>query len=917
MRRWVDSRAVISGLVGVLAATVFALTGRMAWQAYDENVAAKRVTYLNGLTDKIILASSVAAVERGLTSAALSAAGGADVYLRRRIAEWRGQVDAACNENLAAFRSPAASLADDPDFSRALGEAEQFHEALLRARARVDASLGKRTRQIGRAEWIETISRFIESTARLREIVVARMGASPEIVQLNISIKQRVWFISEHAGLERGIVAFYLSDRQPIPDATLSELKSFRSIVEHNLRGIIALKTLPETDRRIARAIGEMEQNFLGRFDPVRASVYGATQRGDYRMTAKEWFESATDAINSVHAVMTASSRVIDEKAKQAERRSLQALVLYTGVFGAVSMITAFVIIWVIRTMNALFHQKELAEVTLHSIGDAVITTDAAANVEYLNPIAEELTGWASAAAAGMPLKEVFNIVNGVTREPQTNPVEKCLREHRVIGLDNNTVLIRRDGHEFIVEDSAAPVHDHEGNIVGAVMVFYDATSSRNMPHLLSYQATHDALTGLINRREFERRLAEVLASARNHDRHHVLCYLDLDQFKVINDTCGHSAGDRLLRQLTPLLKRRLREADTLARLGGDEFGVLLENAPLDVARRIADDLLQIVKNFHFVWEDKSFEIGASIGVVSITSESASVAEVLREADTACYAAKDKGRNRVQVYRPGDTEIAQRHGEMQWVSRITRALEEDRFCLFHQAILPLAAHEGFDPQCEILLRMVDENGGIVSPMAFIPAAERYNLMPAIDRWVIRNAFVLCGSKDVRGDPDEFRKAFSINLSGASLCDEHFLDFIYEQLAQHAVPPQSICFEITETAVIANLDQAMTFMRALKNKGCRFALDDFGSGLSSFVYLKNLPVDYLKIAGTFVRNMVDDPTDRAMVDAINRVGQIMGIKTIAEFVENETILEQLRQLGVDFGQGYGIAMPKPVSGMPCK
>ena len=658
-----------------------------------------------------------------------------------------------------------------------------------------------------------------------------------------------------------------------------------------------------------------MERDFIGRFDPVRTSVYGAARTGNYGLTAQKWFESATDAIGSILAVMQASSRAIDEKARQAEQRSLRGLIFYAGIFGAAFLIAAFVVVWVIRTTNALFHQKELAEVTLHSIGDAVITTDASTNVEYLNPVAEELTGWSSAAAAGKPLKEVFNIVNGVTREPQANPVEKCLRERRVIGLDNNTVLIRRDGREFIVEDSAAPVRDREGNIVGAVMVFYDATSSRNMPHLLSYQATHDALTGLINRREFERRLKELLESAGNQGRHHVLCYLDLDQFKVINDTCGHAAGDRLLRQLTPLLQRCLRDADTLARLGGDEFGILLENVPLDVAQRIAEDLLLIVKDFRFVWEDKNFEIGASIGVVPITAESVSVTEVLREADTACYAAKDKGRNRVQLYQPGNAELAQRHGEMEWVARITRALEENRFCLFHQAIQPLAAHDGLDPQCEILLRMMDENGEIVPPTAFIPAAERYNLMPAVDRWVVRNAFALFG-KNVCGNPDRFRKAFSINLSGASLGDEHFLDFICEQFVQHDVPPQAICFEITETAVIANLDQAMRFMHALRSKGCRFALDDFGSGLSSFVYLKNLPVNYLKIAGTFVRNMVDNPTDCAMVDAINRVGQVMGIKTIAEFVESNAILEKLKGLGVDFAQGYGIAQPKPVLELPC-
>jgi diguanylate cyclase (GGDEF)-like protein/PAS domain S-box-containing protein len=912
MRR-ADSRFVISALVGILAVTVFALTGRVAWQAYGENVAAKRVTYLNSLTDKIILASSVAAVERGLTSAALGTAGAADAALSRRIDESRREVDVAWQEILTACRSDAANLAGDADFSRLLEQARERYQQLALARGRADNTLRQRSPGIGRAEWIETISRFIESTAALREVMVAHMGVSRAIVQLNMSLKQRIWFISEHAGLERGILAYYVSAGRPVPGDILADLRSFRSIVEHNLRGISALRTLPETDHRVARAIGEMEQNFLGRFDPVRASVYEAARRGDYRLTSKEWFDSATGAIGSVLAVMRVSSAMIEEKAGQDEKHSMRGLVLYAGIFGASAVLTVFILIWVIRVTNALFHQKELAEVTLHSIGDAVITTDAFARVEYLNPIAEDLTGWSTAQATGMLLKEVFNIVNGSTREPQSNPIERCLKERRIISLENNTVLIRRDGQEFIIEDSAAPVRDREGNVVGAVMVFYDVTKSRNMPHLLSYQATHDALTGLINRREFERRLLEMLESARNEGKQHALCYLDLDQFKVINDTCGHAAGDRLLRQLTPLLKARMREPDSLARLGGDEFGVLLEMCPIEMAAGIAEDLCHITRDFRFDWLGKVFEIGASIGVVPITPESVSVADIMSEADAACYAAKDKGRSRVQVYQPGDAELMRRHGEMQWVTRLTWALEENRFRLYHQKILPLTVDDGSHPCCEILLRLLDENGEIIPPTAFIPAAERYNLMPAIDRWVIRNTFAQFG-KSRCGSPEKPCHGYAVNLSGASLGDEHFLDFIYEQFALYHVPPQAICFEITETAVISSLDRAMEFILALRRKGCRFALDDFGSGLSSFVYLKNLPVDYLKITGTFVRNLAD-PTDCAMVDAIHRVGQVMGIKTIAEFVETGGILEKLRELGVNFAQGYGISHPKPLMEEP--
>ena len=426
----------------------------------------------------------------------------------------------------------------------------------------------------------------------------------------------------------------------------------------------------------------------------------------------------------------------------------------------------------------------------------------------------------------------------------------------------------------------------------------------------LSYQATHDALTGLVNRREFERRLEKALAAAREQGRVHALCYLDLDQFKIVNDTCGHVAGDELLRQLTVLLQSKVRDADLLARLGGDEFGVLLENCPLEQAQIVADLLRQTVKDFHFVWQNKSFVIGVSIGLVPITQDCESLASVLSCADSACYAAKDLGRNRVHVYRIEDSELAQRQGEMNWVTRITHAIEENRFRLYYQTIMPLSDADIEGAHFEILLRMLSDQGELIPPMAFIPAAERYDLMPSIDRWVVSTAFGLYWKflpKDSRGR----RHTCTVNLSGPSLCDDHFLEFIKRQFALYHVPHDHICFEITETAAISNLSRAMEFIGELRAQGCRFSLDDFGSGLSSFTYLKNMPVDYLKIDGSFVRDMVDDPMDAAMVAAINQVGHVMGLKTIAEFVETDAVLEKLREMGVDFVQGFGIERPKPL------
>ncbi|MFN3397937.1 MAG: EAL domain-containing protein, partial [Sulfurimicrobium sp.] len=426
----------------------------------------------------------------------------------------------------------------------------------------------------------------------------------------------------------------------------------------------------------------------------------------------------------------------------------------------------------------------------------------------------------------------------------------------------------------------------------------------------LSYQATHDALTGLVNRHEFEHRLEKALASAREEGRTHALCYLDLDQFKIVNDTCGHVAGDELLRQLTVLLQSKVRDSDLLARLGGDEFGVLLENCPLEQAQIVADLLRQTVKDFHFLWQNKAFVIGVSIGLVPLTQDCESLASVLSCADSACYAAKDLGRNRVHVYRVEDSELAQRQGEMNWVARITHAIEENRFRLYYQTIMPLAEADDEGAHFEILLRMLDDQGELIPPMAFIPAAERYNLMPSIDRWVVSTAFGLYW-KIFSSDSLNQRHTCTVNLSGPSLCDDHFLAFIKRQFALYQVPHDHICFEITETAAISNLSRAMEFIGELREQGCRFSLDDFGSGLSSFTYLKNMPVDYLKIDGSFVRDMVNDPMDAAMVAAINQVGHVMGLKTIAEFVETDAALALLREMGVDFVQGFGIERPRPL------
>jgi diguanylate cyclase (GGDEF)-like protein len=489
-----------------------------------------------------------------------------------------------------------------------------------------------------------------------------------------------------------------------------------------------------------------------------------------------------------------------------------------------------------------------------------------------------------------------------------TVPISKLVGVVERIGKGNLEIRVNADfGGEFAllengINDMALALKSAHENLQDRII---EATAK------LTYQASHDALTGLVNRREFELRTERALLSARQMGRVHALCYMDLDQFKVVNDTCGHIAGDELLRQFTTMWQPSVRDRDTLARLGGDEFGVLLENCPLDKAFEVAELLRQTAHDFRFVWQEKSFLVGVSIGLVVIDQNSESVVNLLSCADAACYAAKDKGRNRIHVYQPTDDRLVQRHGEMQWVSRISQALEENRFRLYCQRISSLHAELAEQQHFEILVRMIDETGQMVLPMAFIPAAERYLLMPAVDRWVIGHVFELCSQMGVHE-----RMAGStctINLSGASLSDENFLVFVQEQFRLFQVPPSFICFEITETAAISNLTDAIALMRALKQIGCRFSLDDFGSGLSSFTYLKHLPVDYLKIDGSFVKDMANDPIDYAMVQSINNIGQLMGLQTIAEFVESEAVMHKLKEVGVDFAQGVWIDEPKPFEG----
>ncbi|GAB6140945.1 hypothetical protein JCM14076_16740 [Methylosoma difficile] len=470
-------------------------------------------------------------------------------------------------------------------------------------------------------------------------------------------------------------------------------------------------------------------------------------------------------------------------------------------------------------------------------------------------------------------------------------------QEVRMVCGDDRILWVRMSGRLL----------DNDQNDNSILLVCEDVTEARHLGEKVAYQASHDALTGLANRSAFDSYILKAVESALHEQTEHVLCYLDLDQFKIVNDTCGHFAGDELLRQLSDLLKKLVRHNDFIARLGGDEFGILMYDCTLSQAYVGCEHIRDVIRDFRFAWEDRSFAVGVSIGITSINAHSRNAATILKEADAACYAAKDKGRNRVHVFRPDDEELALRHGEMQWVTKLQQGLEQNSFCLYGQRIVSLnKKDEGL--HFETLIRYRNHLGAIVPPGAFLPAAERYNLASELDRWVIAQLFSWLANT-----PGFLEKLSlcTINLSGLSLCDETMFSYISSQFRRWHIPTHKICFEITETAAIANLSHATRFINQLRDQGCLFSLDDFGSGLSSFAYLKNLPVDFLKIDGLFVKDMLVDEVDMAMVKSINEIGQIMGKKTVAEFVENEAILRLLTDMGVDYAQGYCVGKPIPL------
>ena len=547
-------------------------------------------------------------------------------------------------------------------------------------------------------------------------------------------------------------------------------------------------------------------------------------------------------------------------------------------------------------------------QLALNSLAEAIIATDERGRITFMNPAAERLTGSEAAQATGKLLEEIISLVDESDRRLLADPVHQALTSGAPVTLGRRALLLSRStGGERSIELSASPVRNDANEVVGAALLLHDVTELRGLARQMSYQATHDALTGLVNRREFERRLEEAIDSGQRGDGQHVLCYLDLDRFKLVNDTSGHLAGDSMLREVAKLLRDAVRDSDTVARLGGDEFGMLLIGCPLEKARQIADDVCRSVGDYRFVWKDRIFNIGVSIGLLEISRESGTLEELMAAADTACYVAKKQGSGRVAVYSARDEALARHSGEIQWLQRLQGALKENRFQLYHQIIVPTHGTDG-GPAMEVLLRLRDENGQELPPAEFMRAAERYRLMGLVDRWVVQTTFAALGRGALLLQPD---RSVAINISGQTLGDLQFLEFVVECLDSTGVSPAQICFEITESAVVANLEHARRFIGVLHGMGCQFALDDFGSGVGSFSNLKNLPLDYLKIDGSFIRNLARDTVNQAMVTAMIKLARTLNFKVIAEQVEDSAALEAARRMGVDYLQGYAIGRPQPL------
>jgi len=748
---------------------------------------------------------------------------------------------------------------------------------------------------IARRPYVEAISRLREDSEKLLAAPASEGDRLPDIgrignlVELTVNLNR----LLERSEFDAKAVE---SDKQ-----TYAELvESFAEAVPDV--ALVHTNEILLANQAAAELFGLEPSVLVGK--PVTDLV-----RPAYRATMRKHIEAAlTQGITTQHPEVQLISS--DEEDLWAELHSVTTM-YPTAYDREPALVTVAKNITHRKSLEASLGRSKLqARVTLESIGEGIITTDANGTIDYMNEAAEQLIETVRSVAVGKQLGDLIALVDDSDREPLGDPIAQCLNERRRVSLGRRALLLsKQSSREFSVELTASPIRGPGGELSGCVAIFHDVTELRGIAREMSYQASHDALTGLVNRAEFERRLTNALGVPRGEATSDVVCYLDLDRFKIVNDTCGHIAGDNLLREIAALLKGQVRDSDTVARVGGDEFAMLLAGCPLDKARQIADDICGAVANHRFSWQDHVFDMGVSIGLVETGPESISAETVLSAADSACYVAKQEGRGRHHVYSARDEILAREKGEIQWLQRLQRALREDSFELYTQPIVAVGANVTSGPAAEVLLRIRDETGKLALPAQFMGTAERYHLMSHIDRWVVQHALTTIAG----GAPHlPAQRSCSVNLSGQTLTDDDFLEFVIDVLDHTGVDPSKICFEISESAVVNNIDHARRFIGVLHGIGCYFALDNFGSGFGSFSHLKSLSLDYLKIDGSYTRALEIDNVNREMISAMIKLSRELDFKVIAEQVEDSDTFEVVRQLGVDFVQGYAVDRPHPLS-----
>jgi len=735
-----------------------------------------------------------------------------------------------------------------------------------------------------------------------------------EIVETQ-SVKARLLTTMRSAARERSLCLFNMvSLEDPFErDIWFLEFNKYGSRFAEARLQLMQMKKSPQ-EEQILEAQGKLSTVAI----PIQRRVVDLAQSNEIVAARKLLIEEAIPKQNDVFTEISKYQHLLSDTinamvtAMNAEQKTVNKVILSLGT-GSI-LIGIIIAIYILRKINSdatqLYLEKEIAEVTLSSIGDAVITTDADLNITFMNPEAERMTGWSLHDTKNKPLSNILTIVDNKKDKPIQSPIAQAIEDNKRINSSLTTILIDRSRNRHAIEYTASTISDQYGSIHGGVLIFRDVTENRALADQLSHQASHDALTGLVNRREFEVRLNQAINNAHAERTQYALLYLDLDQFKIINDMGGHIAGDELLKQLANMMRKMLRESDSLARLGGDEFGILLDGCPVSKARDIAEDVRNAIEKFQFFWEGKVYNVGVSIGIYMVNEDAASTADVMSAVDTACYTAKDLGRNRIEIYQPGNNELIKRRNEMYWSQRINAAIKDNKLRLYGQEIRPVNGSAVDKRYIEVLLRLEDTGNQMILPTIFMPAAERFSLTNALDKWVINNVLhTIAGMNIDHGKDTNWQ--FGINLSAQSINTHEMVGFIISAFDKTGINPGMIRFEVTESMAISNLATARRFITLLKGLGCQFALDDFGKGLSSFTYLKHIPVDAIKIDGNFVKDIVDDKMSSAFIDAINQIAHVMEIETIAEYVENETIYNAILKTRVDYVQGHYVAQPKPI------